>query len=310
MVANINQSQMNNQIMRYWRKLLFNSLRLLLVAIAILFTTSVYARGIEPRWLAIKTIDVNIAGLAPVFEGYKIVQLTDLHARSGVMDRQQLAKVARLATQQQPDLIVLTGDYITSGASKSEEILANAFSQLKAKDGVVAIMGNHDRSEDSAPLERAFDAGNVKLLNNAVYSIVGKSAPKTDSRTNLAQRRDLLNIAGVDDVWLRLADLSGTIAQLPKTGTNILLAHEPDFGDTAAAYDRFALQLSGHSHGGQIVLPFLPRVAPEWAKKYINGLYQLDNMQLYVSPGVGTTGPPKARFNCRPEISVIVLHHT
>ena len=79
MVANINQSQMNNQIMRYWRKLLFNSLRLLLVAIAILFTTSVYARGIEPRWLAIKTIDVNIAGLAPVFEGYSTFQLYGVH---------------------------------------------------------------------------------------------------------------------------------------------------------------------------------------------------------------------------------------
>jgi uncharacterized protein len=286
---------MNQPTVRYWRKLLLRSLKFLLVAIAVLFTTSVYAQGIEPRWFAIKTINIQIAGLDPAFEGYKIVQLTDLHARSAVMDRQQLAKVAKLANQQQPDLIALTGDYITRGASQSEEMLANAFRQLQAKDGVVAIMGNHDRGEDSTPLERALQFGNIKLLNNAVHSI-----DRQGSR---------LNIAGVDDVWMKRANLPATTAQLPPTGTNILLAHEPDFGDTAAATNLFQLQLSGHSHGGQIVLPFVPRVTPRWGKKYINGLYQLGSMQLYVSPGVGTTGPPKARFNCRPEISVIVLHH-
>jgi uncharacterized protein len=286
---------MNKPVVRYWRRLLLRSLKFLLVMIAVLFTTSVYAQGIEPRWFDVKTINVQIAGLDPVFEGYKIVQLTDLHARSAVMDRQQLAKVARLATQQQPDLIALTGDYITSGASQSEEMLANAFSQLKAKDGVVAIMGNHDRGEDSTPIERALKFGQIKLLNNAVHLIDRQGSS--------------LNIAGVDDVWMKRANLPATIAQLPPTGTNILLAHEPDFGDTAAATNLFRLQLSGHSHGGQIVLPFVPRVTPTWGKKYINGLYQLGSMQLYVSPGVGTTGPPKARFNCRPEISVIVLHH-
>ena len=286
---------MNSQMMKRWRKFVLKLLRVLLVAIAILLATSVYARGVEPRWLAVKQIDVSIVGLAPVFEGYKIVQLTDLHARSAVMNRQQLARIATLASQQQPDTIVLTGDYITSGASESEEMLANAFSLLKAKDGVVAIMGNHDRGEDSAPLERAFQVGNVKLLNNAVHAI--------------ERQGSWLNIAGVDDVWFNRADLPTTISQLPANeGTNILLAHEPDFGDIAAAYDRFALQLSGHSHGGQIVLPYTPRVTPVWGKKYVNGLYQLDNMQLYVSPGVGTTGPAKARFNCRPEISVIILH--
>ena len=284
-----------NIMMMRWRRLILGIIRFALVAVAILFATSVYAQGVEPRWFAIKTIDVKLAGLDPAFEGYKIVQLTDLHARSAMMNRQQLEKVARLANQQQPDLIALTGDYITAGADKSEEMLANAFSQLKAKDGVVAVMGNHDRGEDSTPLERALAAGNIKLLNNAVHSI--------------DRQGSLLNIAGVDDVWLRRANLPQTIAQLPNTGANILLAHEPDFGDFAAASFRFELQLSGHSHGGQIVLPFAPRVTPPLGKKYINGLYQIGVMQLYVSPGVGTTGPPKARFNCRPEISVIVLHH-
>lgn len=283
--------------MKHWRRILHKSHRFLLVAIAILFATSVYARGVEPRWFDIKTIDVKIAGLNPVFEGYKIVQLSDLHARSGVMDRQQLARVAQLTNLQKPDTIALTGDYITDSPERAEEMLANAFGQLKTPDGVVAIMGNHDREEDNnISLERAFKKGKVNFLNNAVYSI--------------DRQGHKLNIAGVDDVYFQRADLPLTISQLPQTGTNILLAHEPDFVDTVAITNRFGLQLSGHSHGGQIVIPFLPRVKAELAKKYTNGLYKVDRMQLYVSSGVGTTGLPQARLNCRPEIAVIVLHAT
>jgi uncharacterized protein len=285
---------MNKKIGMRFRKLLLKSIKLLLVAIAILFTASVYAQGIEPRWFAIKTIDLTIPGLDPIFEGYKIVQLTDLHARSAVMNRQQLVKVARLANQQQPDLIALTGDYITKDASKSEEMLTNAFGILRAKDGVVAIMGNHDRGGDSKPIKRALATGKVKLLNNAVYSIERQGFQ--------------LNIAGVDDILMGRANLPQVIAQLPPIGANILLAHEPDFADTAAVSNRFGLQLSGHSHGGQIVFPFVPRYTAALGRKYINGVYTIGGMQLYVSPGVGTTGPPKARFNCRPEISVIKLH--
>ena len=188
---------MNKKIGLRLRKLLLKSIKFLLVAIAILFTATVYAQGIEPRWLAIKTIDVTMPELDPIFEGYKIVQLTDLHARSAVMDRQQLAKIARLANQQQPDLIALTGDYITNDASKSEEMLTNAFGMLSAKDGVIAIMGNHDRGGDSTPIERALLTGKVRLLNNAVYSI--------------ERRGYQLNIAGVDDVMLGRANLLQTI---------------------------------------------------------------------------------------------------
>jgi uncharacterized protein len=269
-------------MMTRWRKILHRSSRFLLVAIAILFATSVY--------------DVQIAGLNPAFEGYRIVQLSDIHARSGVMDRQQLEKVANIANQQHPNLIALTGDYITDHPEKAEEMLTSTFRQLKATDGIVAIMGNHDREEkdDNVPLERAFAQAKVKLLKNAVYSI-DKDGHK-------------LNIAGVDDVFFKYADLPLTISQLPETGTNILLAHEPDFVDTTAATHKFALQLSGHSHGGQIVIPFVPRLLPHMARKYVSGHHTIDGTQLYVSSGVGTTGLPQARINCRPEISVIVLH--
>ncbi len=279
-----------------WRKILHRSTRFLLVAIAILFATSVYGRGVEPRWFNIKTINVQIVGLNPAFEGYRIVQLSDIHARSGVMDRQQLEKVADIANHQHPDLIALTGDYITDHPEKAEAMLTNTFRRLKAADGIVAIFGNHDREEkdDSIPIERAFAKAKVNLLQNTVYSI-DKNGHK-------------LNIAGVDDVFFKYADLPLTISQLPQTGTNILLAHEPDFVETTAATHKFALQLSGHSHGGQIVIPFVPRLLPHMARKYVSGHHTIDGTKLYVSSGVGTTGLPQARINCRPEISVIVLH--
>jgi uncharacterized protein len=283
-------------MMTRWQKVLHRSSKFLLVAIAVLFATSVYGRGVEPRWFELKTIDITIVGLNPVFEGYKIVQLSDIHARSGIMDRQQLKKVANIANQQQPDLIALTGDYITDHPEKAEAMLTKTFSQLKAVDGIVAIMGNHDREEkdDHIPIERALAQAKVNVLRNAVYSI-DKAGHK-------------LNIAGVDDVFFKYANLPLTISQLPQTGTNILLAHEPDFVDVAAATHKFALQLSGHSHGGQIVIPFLPRLLPHMARKYVTGHHTIGGTQLYVSSGVGTTGLPQARINCRPEISVIVLH--
>jgi uncharacterized protein len=279
-----------------WHKILRKYSRFLLVAIAILFATSVYGRGVEPRWFNTKTINVQITGLDPAFDGYRIVQLSDIHARSGIMDRQQLEKVADIANHQHPDLIALTGDYITDHPEKAEAMLTNTFSRLKAADGIVAIFGNHDREEkdDHVPITRAFANAQVNLLQNTVYSI-DKNGHK-------------LNIAGVDDVYFKYANLPLTISQLPQTGTNILLAHEPDFFDTAAATNKFSLQLSGHSHGGQIVIPFLPRRLPHMARKYVSGYHTSGNAQLYVSSGVGTTGLPQARINCRPEISVIVLH--
>jgi uncharacterized protein len=280
-------------LMMRWRKFLIRSIKMLLVLVAVVFATSVYAQGVEPRWFKIERIEVEIANLDPAFDGYTIAQLTDLHARSGVMNRSQLERVAKLTNRQQPDAIVLTGDYISKEAGKAEEMLGNAFQQLKAKDGVIAVMGNHDRGEDSSPLERAFAKGRIRLLNNDVYSI--------------DRQGHKLNIAGVDDVWMGKSDLTKTVGKLPERGTNIILAHEPDFADKVAATNRFALQLSGHTHGGQIVLPFAPRVTPPWGKKYVDGLYRVRGLQVYVSPGVGTTGPPKARFNCRPEISSIVL---
>ena len=113
-----------------------------------------------------------------------------------------------------------------------------------------------------------------------------------------------LHLAGVDDVRAGAARLDDVLARLPPTGCAILLAHEPDFADTAAASGRFDLQLSGHSHGGQIVLPFIGApILPRMGRKYPTGCYTVRNMALYTNRGLGVI----PRVNCRPEISVFTL---
>jgi hypothetical protein len=117
----------------------------------------------------------------------------------------------------------------------------------------------------------------------------------------------MLHIAGVDDVWEEHARLDMVLEQLPADGAAILLAHEPDFADESAATGRFDLQLSGHSHGGQVIYPFGgPPILPTYAKKYPVGRYQVSGMIQYTNRGLGMI-PPHVRFNCRPEITVFTL---
>jgi uncharacterized protein len=123
----------------------------------------------------------------------------------------------------------------------------------------------------------------------------------------LARGAEQLHIGGVDDVWAGRDRLNEVLAALPTNGAAILLAHEPDFADTSSATGRFDLQLSGHSHGGQIHIPLMKRVLPPLAYKYPLGQYQVGSMIQYTNRGLGSSGIP-IRFNCRPEITIFTLN--
>jgi uncharacterized protein len=263
-----------------------------LVAIVFIFAVSVYVGGIEPRWLEVTQTKVVLPSLPPEFAGYRIVQISDIHFRHGAMDKAMLDRIVTIANARQPDAIVLTGDYITRWPLPQEPDLQAAWQKLRATDGIFAVMGNHDRANFAMPLLVAFKKAGVAVLNNQIRTIV--------------RNGQKLYIAGVDDVTYRLADLNPILADLPANEKAILLAHEPDIFDRVAATHRFGLQLSGHSHGGQVAIPFLPRFTPPLAKKYIAGIYRRDDSFLYVSRGLGVT-EINARFNCRPEIAEITL---
>jgi uncharacterized protein len=235
-------------------------------------------------------VSMPLPHLAPAFSGYRVVQLSDIHADRW-MTTDRIAKIVGQVNQLKPDLVVLTGDFVTHSAEEFSPNLA-ALSQLNPVDKTLAVMGNHDAWTNSTIVQSALEAAGVQVLNNQVAALQRKSAQ--------------LFIAGVNDVWAKRDRLDQVLAALPSEGAAILLAHEPDFAEQSAATGRFDLELSGHSHGGQVKLPFVKRIVPPLAYNYPIGQYKVGNMIQYTNRGVGMSGLP-LRFNCRPEITVFTL---
>lgn len=276
--------------LRKLRLILVKVIQILLLGFAIIFLSSIYAHKIEPLWFEVTHIDVTLPKLDRAFNGYRIVQISDLHAGNGI-DRFQLEKVVDAVNAERPDLVVITGDHITRIPRQHLELL-DTLAKLRPRDLTISVLGNHDVQNDPAPVRQAIKQAGITLLENNIHTINRNGAT--------------LNIAGVGDIFFKQDRLDLVLAQLPATGTAIMLAHEPDFADKAAATGRFGLQLSGHSHGGQIRLPFHGGYVPSLAEKYPLGRYQVGEMIQYTNRGIGLA-KISARFNCRPEISVFDL---
>jgi uncharacterized protein len=272
-------------------KLIFVKLiQVFLIGCAVIFSTSVYAHKLEPLWFEVNHIDIALPRLDRAFNGYRIVQISDLHAGDGI-DRSQLERVVAAVNAEHPDLVVITGDHITRIPKQHLDLL-DTLAKLQPRDRTISILGNHDVYNDAAPVRQAIKQAGITLLENNIYTL--KRADAT------------LHIAGVGDVFAKEDKLDLILAQLPTTGAAIMLAHEPDFADQTAATGRFGLQLSGHSHGGQIRIPFFAGYVPMLAEKYPLGRYQIGRMIQYTNRGIGLV-KLYARFNCRPEISVFNL---
>ncbi|HLG76774.1 MAG TPA: metallophosphoesterase [Ktedonobacteraceae bacterium] len=263
--------------------------------------TSFYAHTIEPAWIEINTLPVHLPRLDPAFHGYRIVHITDIHIDDAWMTAKRLEEIVQLVNGQKADLVVITGDFVTDEYNISARTLA-PLRYLQARDGVLAVLGNHDIWSGPELIRSILEDNDVRVLADTTHSI---------------QRHDAaLHIIGMDDLWpssdvvepvwthkdrfQRLTDA------LPDTGAAILLVHEPDFADIAAANGRCALQLSGHSHGGQIRVPFLGAIqVPPLASRYRDGLYRVGQMLHYTNRGLGMV-EPRVRLNCLPEIATFV----
>lgn len=257
----------------------------------------IYGIFIEPEELDVKEVEIKLPRLPREFSGYRIVQFSDLHM-GGWMNGERLRNVVDMVIKQDPDLVVITGDIFTGPVWDTNLInAADEFvveiSRLTADFKTLGVLGNHDYWSDANETRKALERGGVIEIGNAFHTL------ERDGQE--------LHIAGVDDIWYEHDDLDEVLSKLPKTGEAILLAHEPDFADKSAKTGRFGLQLSGHSHGGQIVLPFIgPPVLPWLGQKYPSGLYKVGEMWQYTNRGVGMFLP--IRFNCRPEITVFTLN--
>ena len=256
------------------------------------FGSGVYAFAVEPNWLDLTMHTVTLPRLAPQFHGYRIAHISDIHMDEW-MNGARLDTIVDLINEQQPDLVAITGDFVTHAPTRYAGELAAALRGLTPRDGTVAVLGNHDHWTDPRVVRQALRHGGVIELGNRVQRVERAGA--------------VLHVCGVDDVTVGEDRLDHVLSQLPADGAALLLAHEPDFADTSAATGRFDLQLSGHSHGGQVRVPLIgaPRLPP-LGRKYPIGLYQIGSMLQYTSRGLGSVFLP-IRFNCRPEITLLTL---
>jgi len=256
-----------------------------------------YATQIEPSWLEIVHLRLKLPRLAAEFSGLRLAQISDIHM-GGWMNAERFAQVVDAVLAAAPDVIALTGDYLIGYGwdethQQALEALEPMLKTLADATLTLAVMGNHDHWSDVQKIRAMLSRAGVVELPNSVFT--------------LQQGAARLHIGGVDDVYEGQDRLANVLQRLPADGAAILLCHEPDFADTAAASARFDLQISGHSHGGQVVIPFLgPLHTPKFAEKYPLGLYQVGEMLQYTNRGVGMARLP-VRFNCRPEVTIFTL---
>lgn len=256
-----------------------------------------YGHYFEPTQVEITPIRLTLPRLRPEFHGYRIVQISDIHLDYGQMTSTHLAEIVGLINRLQPDLVAITGDFITAahdgGPRVLVEDLVSPLSLLTPREATVAVLGNHDHEENPTLVQQVIRKSAMINVSNTVHTLRRGDA--------------MLHIAGVDDALEGQDRLDLVLDRLPSNGAAILLVHEPDFADVSSKTGRFDLQLSGHSHGGQIIFPFLgPPLLPPYARKYPLGHYQVGEMNLYTNRGLGMV-PPKVRINCRPEITVFTF---
>ena len=256
-----------------------------------------YVREFEPSWVEISNVSLSLPRLANSFSGLRVVQISDIHF-GGWMTLEYLAEIVKMVNEQMPDLVVITGDFVM-GYNQAPDVkerlgeMADVLKMLSDRNLTLSVLGNHDYWLSRNSVVKMLEQAGITNLNNAVHT--------------LERGSDKLHIAGVDDVMERQSRMGLVLSQLPEEGCGILLAHEPDYVDISARTGRFDLQLSGHSHGGQVVLPIIgPPILPGLGRKYPSGLYKVKDMYQYTNRGVGMT-TPYVRLNCRPEITVFTI---
>lgn len=253
--------------------------------------------ALEPEWIKVERVDIPIKGLPASFDGYRISLFSDIHwprhIQKGYLDR-----VVRLANDFRPDLVAVPGDFCDANKLPLRQLnhisLAGLYDGLRAKDGCVATLGNHDHRFNVPNLRREMaESTPFKLLTNE-HRLIRRGG-------------DLLAIGGVDDLWNSVVDPVKTFAEVPDDVPRILLSHNPDVAEDHVWPTRIDLQLSGHTHGGEIHLPFgqTKWIPSKYGNKFREGLVQGRSHRVYVTRGV--CSPRGMRFRCRPEVTYITL---
>ncbi|MGA7076157.1 MAG: metallophosphoesterase [Halobacteriota archaeon] len=252
----------------------------------------IHRGGFEPSVFEIGHVDVAIPDLDPAFRGYRIASIADIHLDEWLNAR-RFEEVIDLINRQQPDLVAIIGDLFSYEVDGLSRQMVASLNKLRPKDASVAVLGNHDHWVGAAAVRQILEQSNVIDLSNDVLT--------------LNKGRATLHVAGVDSVMSRRNRLDTVLKKLPPLGPAILLAHEPDFADVSSATGRFSLQISGHSHGGQWIVPGIgPPIRGLYSRKYPLGRYRVGDMTHYTNRGIGTS-IIRLRINCPPEITIFTL---
>src|SRR6185503_18282050 len=243
----------------------------------------------EPFMLAIERQEIYLRRLPSALDGLRLVHLSDFHY-GPLTDSRHLERAVKAANDLRPDLIVLTGDYISQDRIYAAPC-AGLIGRLKAKFGVYAVLGNHDHWTDAALITDLFRAEGVTML------------------VNEGLRLDLSGesfwLAGVNDTMVGLEDISLALAGSSDDEMKLLLAHNPIILRRAARAG-VDLVLSGHTHGGQVAIRSEKGRSGRPRRRLLRGLGRRGNTQIYVTRGLGTVVLP-IRYGCPPEISVLEL---
>jgi predicted MPP superfamily phosphohydrolase len=257
--------------------------------------TYVYARWLEPFRPVVERVTITLPFLPPTFDGFRIAHLSDLHIQPA-FPAKRLEPVLALLEAEKPDLVALTGDYVYDQIGERDRWTAECVSALrglKAPQGVFTTFGNHDFPDKIGdPRRDVWEKAGIQPLIN---------------ETTLVEREgETIHLIGLRSMIMRPVNPFEVISPLPQETTRILLWHEPDDAGRAAAAGA-SLQLSGHTHGGQVVVPgYGPPRLPIGGQRYPAGLFNVAGMPLYVTRGVGVL-PPLVRLNCPPEVTLLTL---
>ena len=251
---------------------------------------------IEPNRLVVQQATIQIDNWPKELSGLRIAMIGDIHTGGPFIDDNKLHKIVELANQQNPDLIVLLGDYMSPNSWHSHrvepEVTAAAMKNLRAPLGVYTVLGNHDWWYNGGKVRRAFEDNGIPVLDDEVAEI--------------KWRDKSFWLAGLADLWTRPQHISDTVAKVPPGATVIALTHNPDIFPNLPR--SVPLLLAAHTHGGQVSLPLIgtPIVPSRFGPKYTRGHVFENDHHMYVTSGIGTSIMP-IRFRVTPEIVILTV---
>jgi uncharacterized protein len=262
-----------------------------LASLAVTTSLGADALWLEHRRIELTHTELKIPGLARIFDGFTLIQLSDLHVGAWT-SASFLPALVRRVNALQPDLIVLTGDLLQSGRGAGRaDLVWPHLQDLGAREGVCAVLGNHDHWAD--------ESASLAWLDRSGFGVRHRCHLITRGRRRLA-------IGGAGDLWVDSLGVEQAFARTDEADCRILLSHNPDSADSGFATP-VDLIVSGHTHGGQVCLPWVGApLLPVENKRYQSGLVQTGVAPMYISRGLGWAIAP-LRFNCRPEIARLEL---